>query len=101
MAALDLKTTPGKDPSHPAFYIPGQEIQGSNSRPFFALEPCVTDRGTCETGIDCCTGFCRSGLCVAPPEHGCSQKNERCTTTADCCTGAGTCVGGFCAELVR
>jgi hypothetical protein len=101
MVALDLNPKPGKDPSHPAFYIPGQEMQGSNSRPFFSLQPCVTDRGTCSTGIDCCTGFCRDGLCVPPPEHSCSQVEERCTADGDCCEGAGTCIGGFCARTIR
>jgi hypothetical protein len=101
MVALDLNPKPGKDPSHPAFYIPGQEIEGSNSRPFFALTPCVTDRGTCTTGIDCCTGFCRDGLCVPPPNHGCSKLDEKCTTSADCCENAGTCIGGFCEVSIR
>jgi hypothetical protein len=101
MAALDLDPQPGKDPSHPAFYIPGQELHGSNSRPFFALEPCVTDRGTCSTGIDCCTGFCRDGLCVAPPTNQCSNNDERCTQTSDCCDARSSCIGGFCAKLLQ
>ncbi|HVU05427.1 MAG TPA: hypothetical protein VHE30_26955 [Polyangiaceae bacterium] len=102
MAAIDLQTTPGKDPSHPAFYIPGQELQGSNSRPFFSLSPCVTDRGTCTTGIDCCTGFCRDGLCVPPPADQCSRVDEKCTTTSDCCADShARCVGGFCSVIVR
>jgi hypothetical protein len=102
MVALDVNPTPGKDPSHPAFYIPGQEIQGSNSRPFFSLEPCVTDRGTCTTGIDCCTGFCRDGLCVPPPTDECSKLDEKCSTTADCCAETlARCVGGFCAVVLR
>jgi hypothetical protein len=102
MVALDVNPTPGKDPSHPAFYIPGQEIQGSNSRPFFSLEPCVTDRGTCTTGIDCCTGFCRDGLCVPPPTDECSKLDEKCATSADCCAETqARCVGGFCAVVLR
>ncbi|HEX3593598.1 MAG TPA: hypothetical protein VHU80_00815 [Polyangiaceae bacterium] len=101
MVALDLNPTPGKDPSHPAFYIPGQELEGSNSRPFFSLTPCVTDRGTCMTGIDCCTGFCRDGLCVPPPAHSCSQTDEKCEMDSDCCAGSGSCIGGFCERIIR
>jgi hypothetical protein len=101
MAAIDLNPTPGKDPSHPAFYIPGQELHGVNSRPFFALQPCLSDRGTCTTGIDCCSGFCRDGLCAPPPVHECAGTNEKCTTTADCCDSRNRCIGGFCATLLQ
>jgi hypothetical protein len=101
MAAIDLNPQPGKDPSHPAFYIPGQELYGSNSRPFFALEPCISDRGTCSTGIDCCTGFCRDGYCVQPPTNECSKSNERCTASSDCCDSKDHCVGGFCAVFIQ
>jgi hypothetical protein len=102
MAAIDLNPKPGTDPSHPAFYIPGQEIKGTNSRPFFALQPCVTDRGTCSTGVDCCSGFCRDGYCSPPPVDQCSQINEKCQTTSDCCADSGgQCIGGFCAILVQ
>lgn len=68
MAAIDLRAEPGMDPSQLAFYISGQELHGTNSRPFFALDPCVSDAGVCGSGIDCCTGFCRDGYCVPPPE---------------------------------
>jgi hypothetical protein len=101
MAAIDLNAKPGTDPSHPAFYIPGQEIKGVNSRPFFALQPCVTDRGTCDTGVDCCSGFCRDGFCTPPVEHQCSQLDEKCTTSADCCDTKDKCVGGFCAVFIQ
>lgn len=99
MAAIDLNPKPGTDPSHPAFYIPGQEIKGVNSRPFLALQPCVTDRGTCTTGIDCCTGFCRDGLCRPPPDNECAKRDEKCETSADCCNPSDRCIGGFCAAL--
>jgi hypothetical protein len=101
MAAIDLNAKPGTDPSHPAFYIPGQEIKGVNSRPFFALQPCISDRGTCATGIDCCTGFCRDGLCMPPPVHECSRIDEKCTDSSDCCDAKAQCIGGFCAIRIQ
>jgi hypothetical protein len=101
MAAIDLSAKPGTDPSHPAFYIPGQEIHGVNSRPFFALQPCITDRGSCTSGIDCCTGFCRDGLCAPPDEHQCSNLDEKCTTSADCCDPRTKCIAGFCAQFLQ
>jgi len=101
MAAIDLNATPGKDPSHPAFYIPGQELKGVNSRPFFALQPCISDRGTCTNGVDCCSGFCRDGLCRPQPVNECSQLNERCSSPSDCCSTGADCIGGFCAVLIQ
>ncbi len=101
MAAIDLNAKPGTDPSHPAFYIPGQELHGVNSRPFFALQPCITDRGACSSGIDCCTGLCRDGLCAPPDEHKCSNVDEKCTTSADCCDVRNRCIAGFCAQFIQ
>ncbi|HVW27011.1 MAG TPA: hypothetical protein VHC69_16715 [Polyangiaceae bacterium] len=101
MAAIDLNAKPGTDPSHPAFYIPGQELHGVNSRPFFALQPCITDRGDCTSGIDCCSGFCRDGLCAPPDEHTCSNIGEKCTKSADCCDARAQCIAGFCSQLIQ
>jgi hypothetical protein len=101
MAAIDLNAKPGADPSHPAFYIPGQEIRGVNSRPFFALQPCITDRGDCTTGIDCCSGFCRDGLCAPPPVNECSKIDEKCVDSSSCCDARARCVGGFCAIFIQ
>jgi hypothetical protein len=102
MAAIDLNAPPGTDPSHPAFYIPGQEIKGTNSRPFFALQPCISDAGVCSTGVDCCTGFCYDGFCRPPKQHECAKVGDKCTTTADCCPGSNTeCIGGFCSIVLH
>ena len=45
-------------PSHPAFYLPGQEFGTGNHRAFAALDPCKKDGDKCTSGIDCCGGFC-------------------------------------------
>lgn len=102
MAAIDLNAPPGTDPSHPAFYIPGQEIKGTNSRPFFALQPCISDAGVCSTGVDCCSGYCYDGFCRPPKKYECSKVGDKCTTTADCCPGTNTqCIGGFCSIILH
>lgn len=109
VAAIDINAPPGTDPSHPAFYLPGQELAAGNMRGFAALEPCKTDGSTCESGSDCCGGFCRqtgedqSGAPVlqcVPPVSGCAQEDEKCTTPADCCDAPrGTlCLNGRCAR---
>ena len=103
------------DPSKPAFYLPGQELGTGNHRAFAALDPCKRDGDKCNSGIDCCGGFCYFdqvsqelvepvGSC-APKMQLCSRRDERCLDDADCCndgTGAHlptTCIAGFCAEL--
>lgn len=41
VAAIKLDPEPGEDPSYPAFYLPAQEIQATNSRGFWTSDPCV------------------------------------------------------------
>ncbi len=100
VAAIDINPTPGKDPSHPAFYLPGQELNAPNMRGFWVVDPCRADGSSCDTGAECCGGFCRAGsdgglVCQNP--SGCANENEKCTTTADCCDGTSlTCINGFC-----
>ncbi|HWZ89288.1 MAG TPA: hypothetical protein VNW92_10570 [Polyangiaceae bacterium] len=104
VAAVDLKWTPGKDPSHPAFYMPGQELAAGNMRGFWVVDACEKDGSTCETGDECCSGYCRpdgSGklVCGGKP-NGCAMEFERCTTATDCCPVPGAqvdCINGFCA----
>lgn len=89
------------DPSHPPFYVPGQEfISTSHHRAFATLDKCRPERAKCLTGIDCCDGRCSNdGICSAPPpgDQSCSKRDERCTTTADCCGLSDYCINDFCA----
>jgi hypothetical protein len=104
VAALDVNGTPGKDISHPAFYLPGQELDAGNNRGFWVVNPCKPDGRSCLAGDDCCSGFCRAGdagalICTSQPP-GCSNEYEDCSSNADCC-GASQgfrCIGGRCAS---
>jgi hypothetical protein len=97
-AAVDLSAN-GKyatDPSHPAFYLTGQELGTGNHRAFTALDPCRADGQSCTTGVDCCNGFCTDGICgVKVPR--CSNEDETCGTGHMCCDPSLTCINGFCA----
>ena len=81
VAAIDQKPTPGKDPSHPAFYLPGQELGAGNMRGFWVVDPCHADGTSCETGDECCNGYCRADgtsgklVCGGKPP-GCAQEYE-------------------------
>jgi hypothetical protein len=103
VSAIDISAAPGADPSHPAFYLEGQELAAGNMRGFWALDPCKVRGSSCESGDECCGGFCRGGdgdaglTCVTPPS-GCAQEFETCKTAADCCGGDSLCVNGHCAR---
>jgi WD40-like Beta Propeller Repeat len=101
VSAVSIDAPAGQDPSHPAFYLPGQEDGSGNIRAFATLDPCKAAGSDCTSGIDCCGGACVSGKCGAP--SGCAKTDEKCTKTSDCCTdqGALQCINGFCAILVR
>jgi hypothetical protein len=107
IAAIDINPVPGKDPSHPAVYMPGQEEAAGNMRGFWALDPCKQNGNMCDSGDECCNGFCRQvniggmiqKVCVPPP-MGCAQEFEMCNTAADCC-GANmgfSCINHHCAQ---
>jgi hypothetical protein len=105
VAAVDQKPTPGKDPSHPAFYLPGQELGAGNMRGFWVVDPCRADGSSCETGDECCNGYCRADgpsgklVCGGKPP-GCAQEYEKCVATSECCGNAQgfECINGFCAQ---
>jgi hypothetical protein len=104
VAAIDLNAPAGTDPSHPAFYLPAQELLAGNSRGYWVVDPCKSDGNSCETGDECCGGFCRPGadaggklVCTATVPA-CAQEFENCTTNADCCNSpAIQCINGRCA----
>jgi hypothetical protein len=103
VAAIDLNAPPGSDPSHPAFYLPAQEILAGNSRGFWVLDPCKADGTSCESGDQCCNGYCEPNstnqlVCSNTPPATCSGVQEKCTTAADCCDSTNLCINGFCAQ---
>ncbi len=103
VAAIDLNAAPGTDPSHPAFYLPAQELLAGNSRGYWSLEPCRADAEGCGAGDECCGGFCRgpetSKTCGSNNGGACSAEFERCTAHTDCCgnaTAGAVCVNQLC-----
>jgi hypothetical protein len=90
-----------RDPSHPPFYMPGQEFGTSsdNHRAFAALDRCRPVGEPCTTGIDCCDGRCSNTTCAAPPPNmnSCAGRDERCAVASDCCDASDYCINGYCA----
>jgi len=58
VAAFDQAPAAGKDPSHSAFYLPGQDATTLNMRGYWALGPCEGDGLGCQSGTQCCGGYC-------------------------------------------
>lgn len=100
VSAINIGAQPGTDASHPAFYLPGQELASGNIRAFATLSPCKANGSSCTSGVDCCGGACVNGTCGTPT--GCSGDGNKCTTTADCCNGQGLqCINGYCSTVVQ
>lgn len=107
VAAIDLDHQGALDPSHPAFYLPGQELESGNMRAFAALEPCKKKGKACESAAECCDGFCREtsrdadGVpllsCSLPPANACSNVDEPCKKATDCCSSKLLCIASRCA----
>jgi hypothetical protein len=89
------------DPSHPAFYLTGQEPRTANHRAFTALDPCKADGAACESGVDCCSGFCTNGVCGIPDVPRCSETGEACKVSSDCCNVRQSCIRGFCSTVLH
>jgi hypothetical protein len=105
VAAIDENPTNGQDPSHPAFYLPGQELNAGDMKGYWVVEPCRPDGSACTTGDQCCNGFCRQpddggALVCMPTRLGCSNLYEKCERVADCCGAPQgyTCINQRCAQ---
>ena len=103
VAAVDLDAKPGTDPSHPPFYLPGQELHAGNARGYWTVEPCRASGQSCQTGDQCCGGYCQpsdAGLVCTSQAPTCSATFDKCTTTSDCCGAAQgvACVNGVCTQ---
>jgi hypothetical protein len=104
VAAFDQAPVAGKDPSHSAFYLPGQDSTTLNMRGYWALDPCKGNGQGCQSGVECCGGYCAGagdgGLVCSSTSTGCSQDGDKCAKASDCCgasTGV-TCINGVCSS---
>jgi hypothetical protein len=102
VAAVDLNAPPGTDPSHPAFYLPAQEIRAGNARGYWSVEACHADGTTCKTGAQCCGGYCQpsddGGLTCSSQMPACAGQYDKCMKDSDCCGAQQgiTCIDNVC-----
>jgi WD40-like Beta Propeller Repeat len=104
VAAVD-KQLGTLDPSHPAFYIEGQDDATPNMRGFWALAKCIPTPKppalgeACTAGFQCCSGFCVDGQCVDKSTQACAGIGDACKVATDCCNSGGgltDCADGKC-----
>lgn len=109
ITAVDDSPTGAGDPSHPPFYMRGQEGCGKSENAYYALDPCKNIGAGCSSGVDCCNGSCvkdpdsQQYVCGEPPPSGqCVQDGNKCGKSVDCCSVSGgtTCVDGFCSPVI-
>jgi len=108
VAAIDAASG-APDPSHPAFFLEGQEEDRLNMRGFWALAACIPTKGGggCTAGFQCCSGYCDSaqaagGMCVEIGGTICKAIGDTCMTTSDCCNAPFVqCVGGTCGSKAQ
>ncbi|HLT36933.1 MAG TPA: hypothetical protein VK034_11630 [Enhygromyxa sp.] len=103
VSAVDPHPQPGQDPSHPGFWLPGQELNNNNMRGYAALNECKQIGETCEAGYDCCSGFCveLDGMFVCDDQVPmCSPNESACVDDEDCCDPEAECIAGFCTKLI-
>jgi hypothetical protein len=107
VAAFDLNANEisgPTDPSHPAFYLPAQELHAGNSRGYWSVDPCHADGTSCQTGDECCGGYCsaQNGMLVCSSQKPqCANAFDKCDSDADCCPGATpplSCINHVCTQ---
>jgi hypothetical protein len=108
IAAIDKDWQGKPDPSHPAFYLPGQELVAGNSHGFWTSSACGATGATCDTDDDCCggTGSAPTSHCAVTStstvpatkkcvlNSSCVAEGATCTTTSQCCSGLVCPTGG-------
>jgi len=94
IAALESSFTPGADPSHPAFYLSGQELMAGNSDGYWVNSACASTGVACSTSDDCCGGTgssptarCSAATNTCQPITSCVGAGASCAASSDCCNG--------------
>jgi hypothetical protein len=102
VAAIDPSAPNGVDASHPAFWLPGQDVARQNFDAYWTLDQCKAIGTGCEAGFECCEGTCHleNGKKTCGQRMGCANESDTCTMDADCCSGA-TCIGGVCSTKIN
>jgi hypothetical protein len=90
--AVDTSAPPGADPSHPAFWVPGQDPTTTNVQAAWTPRACRGRGFTCSAAAECCPGTTCAvgggGVRRCEPIGGCAMPSEACDADGDCCPQA-------------
>jgi hypothetical protein len=86
--AVDINAANGVDASHPAFWLPGQDVSTNNIQGAWTRPACRPAGISCTADTDCCDGLACYGAAdkTCAPGNGCVMPSLPCRTDADCCT---------------
>ena len=114
------KAGAGTDPSHPPFYLPGQELLAGNAKAYWSIPACIQPSSTksaatlCDSNLDCCGGTASLATSVCaldtpltnPPVRHClpvstttcipDNSTTQCNLDAQCCNNVSA--GSICAN---
>ncbi len=103
VAAIDDNWNGTGDPSHPAFYLPGQELLAGNNKGYWVDSPCATAGATCDATADCCQAPAAQVCRVVPNSSpvarrceaasSCVGSGSACMTDSECCGNGARCLG--------
>lgn len=90
--ALDTSAPAGADPSHPAFWVPGQDPSTTNIQAAWTPPACRGRGFTCSLALECCPGTtcaeAEGAVARCLPIAGCAMPAEACSEDTDCCPQA-------------
>lgn len=102
VTAIDTNATPGTDPSHTPYWLPGQDIATGNFGAYWSPVACRANAADCTSDGECCSGRCRPdamnpgrNTCQPPPPAECRREGQTCGAGGDCCSGL-TCFANVC-----
>jgi hypothetical protein len=116
------KAGAGADPSHPPFYLPGQELLAGNAKAYWSIPACIQASSTktiatlCDSNLDCCGAMASPATSVCaldtpltnPPVRHClpvstsscinDNSATACNIDAECCNNVS--LGSICVNNV-
>lgn len=106
ITAVDLNSAPGTDPSHAAYWLPGQDLATGNFAAYWSPVACRANMMECRLDADCCSGRCRPdpmmpmrNTCQPPPAAECRREGQTCGASGDCCMGL-QCFANICSRPI-
>lgn len=79
----------GVDPSHPPYWLPGQDVRADDIAAHWAPTACLPQGDECNASSECCSGHCgpdgENGELRCLPPQSCRQAGDSCESADDCC----------------